>query len=92
MQLDHVAEHVVHEDFLRLRPYTPRVTRCSTPMALQLRLDLMDVGHRGGPHGPRRILVRALDGLGLPIHAHAVDLGGTALGEEQDERGKDRAD
>src|ERR1700730_11100050 len=78
MQLDHVAERVVHEDLLRLRAHHTPGPPVLHAHAVQLGLGLLDVGHREGHVRPRRILVRPLGELGLPVDPHEVDLGGAA--------------
>src|SRR6266404_9882208 len=74
VQLDHVAERVVHENLLRLRAHHAPGHPVLHAHAVQLGLGLLDVGHREGHVRPGRILVRPLRELGLAINSHKMDL------------------
>src|SRR6266478_165957 len=78
VQLDHVAERVVHEDLLRLGAHHAPGHPVLHAHAVQLGLGLLDVGHREGHVRPRRILVRPLGELGLAINSHKMDLSSSA--------------
>src|SRR6266404_7080757 len=78
VQLDHVAERVVHEDLLRLRPHHAPGHPVLHAHAVQLGLGLLDVGHREGHVRTGGILVRPLGELGLAINSHKMDLSSSA--------------
>jgi hypothetical protein len=75
VQLDHVAERIVHEDLLRLGTDHPAAHPVRHAHPVQLRLRLLDVGHRESHVRARGVLVRALGELGLTLYAHEMDLG-----------------
>src|SRR5213593_3635535 len=76
VQLDHVAEGVLHEDLLRLRPDDALGEPVLHAEAVEFPPRLLDVGDGQGDVRPRRILVGPLGEPRLPVHAHQMDLRG----------------
>src|SRR5881409_445623 len=74
VQLDHVAEGVLHEDLLRLRPDDALGEPVLHAEAVEFPPRLLDVGDGQGDVRPRRVLDGPLGELRLPVHGHQVDL------------------